>query len=74
MVSHIYNFILYIISYFQLTERYIIKNQIYIREDISQRSQNENIYYIIKNFLSTMIKVITRIIFDILKKMGVEKK
>lgn len=50
----------------RIKRRYIIKNQI-------QKLQNEDIYYITKNFLLMMIKVITGIIFDILRNESKKK-
>lgn len=50
----------------RIKRRYIIKNQI-------QKLQNEDIYYITKNFLLMMIKVITDIIFDILRNESKKK-
>lgn len=51
----------------RIKRRYIIKNQI-------QKLQNEDIYYVTKNFLLMMIKVITDIIFDILRNKSKKKK
>lgn len=50
----------------RIKRRYIIKNQI-------QKLQNEDIYYVTKNFLLMMIKVITGIIFDILRNESKKK-
>lgn len=50
----------------RIKKRYIIKNQI-------QKLQNEDIYYVTKNFLLMMIKVITGIIFDILRNESKKK-
>lgn len=50
----------------RIKRRYIIKNQI-------QKLQNEDIYYVTKNFLLMMIKVITDIIFDILRNESKKK-
>lgn len=50
----------------RIKTRYIIKNQI-------QKLQNEDIYYVTKNFLLMMIKVITGIIFDILRNESKKK-
>lgn len=49
----------------RIKTRYIIKNQI-------QKLQNEDIY-VTKNFLLMMIKVITGIIFDILRNESKKK-
>lgn len=49
----------------RIKRRYIIKNQI-------QKLQNEDIY-VTKNFLLMMIKVITGIIFDILRNESKKK-
>lgn len=50
----------------RIKRRYIIKNQI-------QKLQNEDIYYVTKNFLLMMIKIITGIIFDILRNESKKK-
>lgn len=50
----------------RIKRRYIIKNQI-------QKLQNEDMYYVTKNFLLMMIKVITGIIFDILRNESKKK-
>lgn len=50
----------------RIKRKYIIKNQI-------QKLQNEDIYYVTKNFLLMMIKVITGIIFDILRNESKKK-
>lgn len=49
----------------RIKTRYIIKNQI-------QKLQNEDIY-VTKNFLLMMIKIITGIIFDILRNESKKK-
>lgn len=49
----------------RIKRRYIIKNQI-------QKLQNEDIY-VTKNFLLMMIKIITGIIFDILRNESKKK-